>query len=311
MKNIPTQIDGQTSLDAEDFNQIPDELENTIIGSGQTLDGNDLNQIGKALTTASCLYNYYNDTGTVNNIVLNAVNRQPLISYVDGMQVRFYTANANTGTTTINIDGLGAKNVVLYNNTSSNVPAGVFLANYYYDVVYNVTLDKFVLTSLESILSSILDPVGTIIYYYGATPPNNYLALDGTAWNKTTYSELYNVVSGQDNVTETSTTFSLPDFSNYFIRNLSSSRNVGETQTDAIRNITGTYTAQGFSTQNEGTGTGALLKGGDSAIDSRAGSGTYEKMGIEFDASRVVPTDTENRPINITVLACIKYTLGL
>lgn len=142
MKNIPTMIDGQTSLEANDFNQIPNELENTITDSGQILDGGDLNQLGKALTKSACAYDFYEDTGTPNSIILNAVGHQPLISYTNGLKVRFYTSNSNTGATTVNIDGLGLKPIV---DTFNNIlQPNTLQANNYYEIIYNALLDKFI-----------------------------------------------------------------------------------------------------------------------------------------------------------------------
>ena len=145
MKNIPLMIDGQTSLLADDFNQIPGELENSITGSGQALNGGDLNQLGKALTKSCCAYDFYEDTGTVNSIVLNSVGHQPLLSYTNGLRVRFHTSNSNTGATTVNIDGIGIKDLVNLNNPTNYLSKGYIESNQYYNIIYNTSIDKFII----------------------------------------------------------------------------------------------------------------------------------------------------------------------
>ena len=145
MKNIPIMINGETSLNAEDFNQIPLELENVISGANLSLDGNDLNQLGKVLTKSACVYDFYEDTGTENSIVLNATNSQPLKEYVNGLKVRFYTSNTNSGALTVNIDGIGVKKIVILQNPTEDLTAGYIVANRYYDIIFNSLIDKFII----------------------------------------------------------------------------------------------------------------------------------------------------------------------
>ena len=72
-------------------------------------------------------------------------------------------------------------------------------------------------------------------------------------------------------------------------------------QGDAIRNIEVTYTANKL---GDPTGqSGALYAAGSGG--SNAGGGANQVLG--FAASRVVPTDNENRPANYAVNYYIKY----
>ena len=89
------------------------------------------------------------------------------------------------------------------------------------------------------------------------------------------------------------------------------SRAAGSTQSDAIRNIIGSVWDFPITTPEQGAVYGAfvhpannesqLFRVNDSAlIEIGAGDG------VTFDASRVVPTSNENRPIN-TALPVVLY----
>jgi hypothetical protein len=92
----------------------------------------------------------------------------------------------------------------------------------------------------------------------------------------------------------------VPDYRGYFLRGLGgNSAELGVEQGDAIRNITGK-----FGGESRVTMSGALYT-------TTGGDGGYNGAGIGptnggFDASLVVPTADENRPINKAVLYLIK-----
>lgn len=55
-------------------------------------------------------------------------------------------------------------------------------------------------------------PVGTIIDYVSTTPPTGFLECDGSAVSRTTYADLFAVISTTYGAGDGSTTFNLPDF---------------------------------------------------------------------------------------------------
>lgn len=118
MRDIPTQQDGVTSLSAEFFNEIPSELENAITSSGQTLtppDGSspDLRQLARAMAIYASTSRSYTSSGSVNSYTLTTIGaKSSLSSYTDGMEVSFFAIGNNTGAVTINVDGLGARQLV-------------------------------------------------------------------------------------------------------------------------------------------------------------------------------------------------------
>ncbi|MCC6798319.1 MAG: tail fiber protein [Candidatus Hydrogenedentes bacterium] len=55
-------------------------------------------------------------------------------------------------------------------------------------------------------------PVGTVIDFAGAAAPSGYLACDGSAVSRTTYSDLFEAIGTTYGAGDGSTTFNLPDF---------------------------------------------------------------------------------------------------
>ena len=90
--------------------------------------------------------------------------------------------------------------------------------------------------------------------------------------------------------------------------------NIGDFSGDAIRNLTGMITRflSGIFHSSAGSSepTGVFTRGYDSGNGHPVvpnSSATANYVRIEMDASRVVPTATENRPAAMAYLACITY----
>ncbi len=84
----------------------------------------------------------YDDTGTADEYILSVrPNQQPLAALFDGMQVVFVPANTNTGSSTVNVGNLGAKDIVT--EIGENLTAGDLKAGRKAKLVYNGGLGKF------------------------------------------------------------------------------------------------------------------------------------------------------------------------
>ena len=144
-------------------------------------------------------------------------------------------------------------------------------------------------------------PVGTIISWPVATNPedmDNWLECNGQSISPSVYPELFAVLGGQ-----------VPDLRGVFLRGYGAqtsshygsvvhqSGELGMVQGDAIRNITG---SSGDS-PNSGAYYYGALAGGAGGARKFAGEGLRGRSAINFDASRVVPTAEENRPVNTAV----------
>lgn len=177
-------------------------------------------------------------------------------------------------------------------------------------------------------------PAGCIVPFAGPASniPAGWLLCDGSAVSRSTYINLYNAIGVAWGTGDGSTTFNLPDLRGMFLRGVAgtdtvgdpdantrlananggnSGNNVGSYQGDAIRNITGYFnTAQRAGELTWQCYDGAFYKDsvncyGASYEHHKFNSGGVPK--VDFDASRVVPTGSDNRPKNVAVTYIIKY----
>lgn len=135
-------------------------------------------------------------------------------------------------------------------------------------------------------------PAGFPLPWPAATSPTGWLKCNGAAFDKAKYPKLAAVYPSG----------SLPDLRGEFLRGWDDGRGVdlGRTvvssQGDAIRNITGSITDIRFNVSAATSGVFVNTTNGPASEDA-AGGGSARN--ISFDASRVVPTASENRPRNV------------
>lgn len=151
-----------------------------------------------------------------------------------------------------------------------------------------------------------LFPIGGAVIWFTSTPPDGWLEANGQAFNKTDNPKLAAVyTSGR-----------VPDMRGYFPRGWAhgsgvdpdSARGINSIQTDAIRNITGEFVAdvgEGYLAGNPKFVKGAFKDIGFAGNGDR-GVIENEARRYSFDASRVVDTAPENRPLNKAVMFIIK-----
>ena len=145
---ITNKQDGVSTLGADEWNQIA-EINNLILSGGLTLDTNVVNQAAKSIANLVSSANFFTENGTANNYTLIASGSfiAPT-SYINGMVIRFITTNANTTTTpTVNLAGLGAKNI---KKADGNPVIAGDIAGYV-ELRYNGT--DFLLSPLSSALN--------------------------------------------------------------------------------------------------------------------------------------------------------------
>ncbi|HCZ4695490.1 TPA: tail fiber protein [Salmonella enterica subsp. enterica serovar Saintpaul str. CFSAN004147] len=151
-------------------------------------------------------------------------------------------------------------------------------------------------------------PVGVPVPWPTATAPDGWLKCNGATFDKAKYPSLAVAYP----------TGKLPDLRGEFIRGWDAGRGVDsgrvllEPQGDAIRNI---YGEQSLAVPYSGKSTGAFYNNGKNANEGIYEDGSFmtdapsvggegglrpsQGEKIFFDASRVVPTASENRPRNI------------
>lgn len=204
---------------------------------------------------------------------------------------------------------------ILEGSTYREVSYSQLPSSPYSEVAYNATLF----------------PAGMIMAFAGPAEniPAGWLLCDGSEVSRSTYSNLYNAIGVSWGTGNNTTTFNLPDLRGMFLRGVAGSdlsgdpdannrvsrynnggntgNNVGSYQGDAIRNITGTAhnNVQGHSewgAQSEGA-----LQWIEGRGDASWEDNSYGYSGVSFDASRVVPVGSDNRPKNVYVTYIIKY----
>ncbi len=156
--------------------------------------------------------------------------------------------------------------------------------------------------------------IGFCLPFYGETAPPGTLACDGSEISREAYSELFEVLGTKAGAGDGSTTFNLPDFRGCFIRGTGgNAAALGTEQGDAIRDIKGRLDFRRGDNQDTNVVFGKGHAFGDTDATTVGTSisintGILETcQGIEFLASRVVPTADENRPVNVALLWCIIY----
>lgn len=141
-------------LPAEQFVEIATELKNVLTSTGQTSSTLDLAQIVKAIAAYAHYGDFYTTGGTANAITLTSVGSlYAPTSYVNGMRVRFEVSSVNTGSVTINVNGIGVRTASTISGsafTGGELPAGLHA-----EFVYDSSSNKFFYSN-HDIVKSVL-----------------------------------------------------------------------------------------------------------------------------------------------------------
>ncbi|SEB94595.1 tail fiber protein [Bradyrhizobium erythrophlei] len=125
-----------------------------------------------------------------------------------GQLIAFTPHTTQTGTCTINVDGLGAK--PLRSAPSVELPGGTLVQGTPYIALYNNTDGAFYLHGFFGNAYNI--PLAGCIEYWGVTAPNSSFVFPvGQAISRTTYSGLFSLVGTTYGTGDGTTTFNLPD----------------------------------------------------------------------------------------------------
>lgn len=145
-------------------------------------------------------------------------------------------------------------------------------------------------------------PIGTIIAMSSDYIPTGYLLCNGAAVNRQNYSLLFAKIGTTYGEGDGTNTFNLPDLRGKFVRGLGGNSDLlGKTQGDAIRNITGEVDI----CHGDNNVTNGVFRDNGRKSRGRDGNEWYSHSVI-FDASTVVPTANENRPLNMAMNYLIK-----
>jgi microcystin-dependent protein len=224
------------------------------------------------------------DSATVTQIVDADVSATAGI--VDTKLATIATAGkvANTATTATSAN---TANAIVARDASGNFSAGTITA-----------------TAFAGTGATLLVPTGAVMPFAMNSAPSGWLAADGSAVSRTTYSSLWTALgttSSPYGQGDGSTTFNLPDLRASFVRGAGSdgvatSGTFGAKQADAFQGHRHTF---GFNRGNNSAGSPGVL--GTVATTTTVSDPTSD--GTNGDPR----TATETRPRNIAMLYCIKF----
>jgi microcystin-dependent protein len=167
--------------------------------SENIIDADYLNSIIAAIRQSELIY--AEDAGSSDSYAIALPNAPS--SYTNGMIINFKANTANTGSCTLNVNGLGAK--AIKNIRDKDLDTGSILSGQMVSVMYNGT--NFIMVSTPSNVN----PVGTINIFSGSSAPGGWLICDGSEISRTTYADLFSVIGTAYGVGNGSSTFNIPN----------------------------------------------------------------------------------------------------
>ncbi|QLP21592.1 phage tail protein [Enterobacter roggenkampii] len=184
---------------------------------------------------------------------------------------------------------------------------GQFIANSGADALDNADVNGLVTKFTNALIGNLrlgagAPAIGIPFFWPSSAMPNTvmnewadmaFLKFNGATFSATTYPKLAMVIPS---LTLTEARGEFPRIWDDG-RGVDSGRRLLSAQGDAIRNITGRVDNAVTSAKNSYLG--AMQYQGSSYISVQSGGVNIDAMNISFDASRVVPTASENRPRNI------------
>ncbi len=140
--NLPG--DPNNLVEAADVNGFKNENTTLITTSGQTPAAGNNNQTAISTSIYAAGAAFYTDSGVADAYVLSPVGgKLAPNAYFNGLRVRVIPGNDNTGASTINVDGLGVKDIKLNDGTTNpaagDIMAGIQIVLFYDGVVFRIT----------------------------------------------------------------------------------------------------------------------------------------------------------------------------
>lgn len=247
---------------------------------------------------------YAVDQGAANAYVIALT--PALTAHIEGLPIYFKAANANTGASTLSVNGLAAEFITMPDGSA--ISAGAIKSGQVVTVIYTGAAYMIVSRTSDSPI-----PSGTIIQITGNVAPTGFIKANGALLLRTSYATLWawaqasgNIAAsdggwnrGQYSPGDGATTFRIPDLRGDFIRNWDDGAGV-----DIGRSI-GSWQGDDFKTHTHSLNNGATgmwTAGGNNTSISFPNAGPNVGLGVINNTG-----GTETRPRNTAYLACIKY----
>lgn len=188
--DIVSKITGD-SLTAAEFNQIPSELEGLISSVGLTPAAGSLDQVAIAIAYMAGGGDFYTDSGSADAYVLSAIGSQERPdAYFDGMRIRFFPGNNNTGASTVNVAGLGNKNIKTGAGAGSNPTANDINITSEAEATYDSTNGVFKLVVVAAAVSFVQNNLSGLVLSNDADTDHDINVTPGQAADSTNSSFL-------------------------------------------------------------------------------------------------------------------------
>jgi len=146
--------------------------------------------------------------GTSTAYTLTSYQVFDSFAHMANQMIAFVPHTSNGGFCSINVDGLGARNIRFSPN--ADLPAGTLVQGTPYVITYNNSDQAWYLRNFLNVPWFI--PIGASVDFWGATSPSSSFVFPyGQAISRSTYSTLFSLISTTFGVGDGSTTFNLPD----------------------------------------------------------------------------------------------------
>lgn len=184
----------------------------------------------------------------------------------------------------------------------------------------DLVVKKDVLTSTGQSLSSAIQAselVGAVAHFARSAPPAGWLKANGAAVSRATYSALFSAIGTTFGAGDGRTTFNLPDLRGEFIRGVDDGRNVdrgrhlGSSQGDSLKAHSHTFRDYYYAEHHdEWTSRVTHRELNTTRHNGNVGAASTDGDNDSFlyiDKQTSPAGETETRPRNVALLACIKY----
>ena len=290
-------------------------------------------------------YSYTDVGGTANS--LTATVNSSLTSIPDGLNLILGALIANTGATSLILtlgSTIQSSFPIVKGNNAALVAGDIPAQGYPIQINWSPEFNAFVMQNPATGIFVAAVPTGAIVQFPCTTAPSGYLITGGQLVSRSTYASLWTFAQASGNLVsevvwtagqygsfssgDGSTTFRLPQYGGYFLRALDNgngidpSRAIGTVQ--ANQNQVHSHTASSTSSVSDPghahTTVYNYMGNFPSGANNVRGDYPYPRFdtfnsinsnttGISVSTSTSIANagGSEARPVNISVLTCIKY----
>lgn len=154
----------------------------------------------------------------------------------------------------------------------------------------------------------VMTPAGAITHFARSTAPSGYLKANGAAVSRTVYQALFDTIGTTFGSGDGSTTFNLPDLRGEFVRGWDDGRGI-DTGREFGSFQAGSVESHAHLTDGTLAGDRTVVwnRGVDGTFDASSGTATGNDADYRIGSKTGTYGETETRPRNIALLACIKF----